>query len=150
MWDLPRPGLEPVFPALAGRPSTTAPPGKPLQYYFSQRQRLPESPFPLDWRCRVFHLCKTRCVWPNGDIHLRLCVSQSKSLIQTRVQYLVTRGEIWDKGKRTPWWGRICVDMFRAHLIITLSLDTFTTGPCRRGEPTRAQLCQMTWTSGSS
>ena len=30
MWDLPRPELEPVSPALAGRFSTTAPPGKPL------------------------------------------------------------------------------------------------------------------------
>ena len=29
MWDLPRPGLEPVSPALAGRFSTIAPPGKP-------------------------------------------------------------------------------------------------------------------------
>ena len=29
MWDLPRPGLEPVSPALAGRFSTTAPPRKP-------------------------------------------------------------------------------------------------------------------------
>ena len=29
MWDLPGPGLEPVSPALAGRLSTTAPPGKP-------------------------------------------------------------------------------------------------------------------------
>ena len=29
MWDLPRPGLEPVSPALAGRFSNTAPPGKP-------------------------------------------------------------------------------------------------------------------------
>ena len=29
MWDPPRPGLEPVSPALAGRPPTTAPPGKP-------------------------------------------------------------------------------------------------------------------------
>ena len=28
-WDLPRPGLEPVSPALAGRFLTTAPPGKP-------------------------------------------------------------------------------------------------------------------------
>ena len=28
-WDPPRPGLEPVSPALAGRLSTTAPPGKP-------------------------------------------------------------------------------------------------------------------------
>ena len=33
MWDLPRPGLEPVSPALAGRFSTTAPPGKPLFYF---------------------------------------------------------------------------------------------------------------------
>ena len=30
MWDPPRPGLEPVSPALAGRLSTTAPPGEPL------------------------------------------------------------------------------------------------------------------------
>ena len=29
MWDLPRPGHEPMSPALAGRFSTTAPPGKP-------------------------------------------------------------------------------------------------------------------------
>ena len=29
MWDLPRLGLEPVSPALAGRLSTTVPPGKP-------------------------------------------------------------------------------------------------------------------------
>ena len=29
MWDLPRPGLKPVSPALAGRFSPTAPPGKP-------------------------------------------------------------------------------------------------------------------------
>ena len=33
MWDLPRPGLEPVSPALAGRFSTTAPPGKPLDLF---------------------------------------------------------------------------------------------------------------------
>ena len=30
MWDPPRPGLEPVSLALAGRLSTTVPPGKPL------------------------------------------------------------------------------------------------------------------------
>ena len=29
MWDLPGPGIEPMSPALAGRFSTTAPPGKP-------------------------------------------------------------------------------------------------------------------------
>ena len=33
MWDLPRPGLEPMSPALAGRFSTTAPPGKPLPIF---------------------------------------------------------------------------------------------------------------------
>ena len=36
MWDLPRPGLEPASPALAGRLSTTAPPGKPS--FFNKRQ----------------------------------------------------------------------------------------------------------------
>ena len=34
MWDLPRPGLEPASPALAGRFSTTAPPGKPGNMVF--------------------------------------------------------------------------------------------------------------------
>ena len=34
MWDLPRPGLEPVSPALAGGFSTTAPPGKPCMHSF--------------------------------------------------------------------------------------------------------------------
>ena len=33
MWDLPRPGLKPVSPALAGRLSTTAPPGKPCIWF---------------------------------------------------------------------------------------------------------------------
>ena len=40
MWDLPRPGLEPVFPALAGGFLTTEPPGRPsatvlIRDYFS-------------------------------------------------------------------------------------------------------------------
>ena len=35
MWDLPRPGLEPVSPASAGRFSTTAPPGKPWAHVFN-------------------------------------------------------------------------------------------------------------------
>ena len=33
MWHLPRPGLEPVSPALAGRFSTTAPRGKPPLFF---------------------------------------------------------------------------------------------------------------------
>ena len=37
MWDPPRPGLEPVPPASAGRLPTTAPPGKPqnVHSYFT-------------------------------------------------------------------------------------------------------------------
>ena len=42
MWDPPRPGLEPVSPALAGRFSTTAPPGKPPWLIF-------EFPFLFVW-----------------------------------------------------------------------------------------------------
>ena len=36
MRDPPRPGLEPVFPALAGRLSTTAPPGKPYDFWLHE------------------------------------------------------------------------------------------------------------------
>ena len=36
MWDLPRPGLEPVSPALAGGFLTTAPPGKPDLNFFKR------------------------------------------------------------------------------------------------------------------
>ena len=35
MWDPPRPGLEPVSPELAGRFSTTAPPGKPFSQFLN-------------------------------------------------------------------------------------------------------------------
>ena len=41
MWDLPRPGLEPMSLALAGRFSTTAPPGKPVSVLFKAPQLLP-------------------------------------------------------------------------------------------------------------
>ena len=36
MWDLPGPGLKPMYPALAGGFFTTVPPGKPLPYVFYQ------------------------------------------------------------------------------------------------------------------
>ena len=43
MWDLPRPGLEPVSPALAGRFLTTVPPKKPercvFEEYFTDEKR---------------------------------------------------------------------------------------------------------------
>ena len=43
MWDLPRPGLEPMSPALAGGFSTTAPPGKPYLPYLCTKIKEPAS-----------------------------------------------------------------------------------------------------------
>ena len=43
MWDLPRPGLEPVSPALAGGFLTTAPPGKSLKYIDYLEYNFPRS-----------------------------------------------------------------------------------------------------------
>ena len=56
MWDLPRPGLEPVSPALAGRLSTTAPPGKPqgMRVFFS---------FPWHQVCGVFSNTTCPALW---------------------------------------------------------------------------------------
>ena len=45
MWDLPRPGLEPVSSALAGGFSTTAPPGKPRLHIFNQTFDVGPRPF---------------------------------------------------------------------------------------------------------
>ena len=42
MWDLPRPGLKPVAPALAGRFSTTAPPVKSRKIFFDPPPRVME------------------------------------------------------------------------------------------------------------
>ena len=56
MWDLPRPGLEPMSPALAGGFSTTAPPGKPIFLVFCFYKRCSiENP----WRYILFNLCRS-------------------------------------------------------------------------------------------
>ena len=44
MWDLPRPGLEPVSPALAGRFSTAAPPGKPYPCFMNEETETQGTP----------------------------------------------------------------------------------------------------------
>ena len=59
-WDLPRPGLEPVSPALAGRFSTTAPPGKPIPNIFDQ------------WLVESW--MRTQQIWREGWLHLPDCV----------------------------------------------------------------------------
>ena len=55
MWDLPRPGLEPVSPALADRFSTTAPPGKPISIVLTNKIHPPPFKFDLSkWQGQVF------------------------------------------------------------------------------------------------
>ena len=51
MWDLPRPGFEPVSPALAGRFSTTAPPGKPVYWLF----------------CVIYRTISINCCWSEAN-----------------------------------------------------------------------------------
>ena len=64
MWDLPRPGLEPVSPALAGRLSTTAPPGKPNGRHFRRR-----------WGSPVLSCRSSRCA---GEEDTRSCTHSTK------------------------------------------------------------------------
>ena len=56
MWDPPRPGLEPVSPAPAGRLSTTAPPGKPCKILYCLTQRKPCSSFTFKANPPIFTL----------------------------------------------------------------------------------------------
>ena len=62
MWDPPRPGLEPMSPASAGRLSTTAPAGKPPRYPLSEinsvRKFIPEKRLQVE-----LHLPFTQCPW---------------------------------------------------------------------------------------
>ena len=73
MWDLPRPGLEPVSPALAGRFLTTAPPGKPRAQLL---RAIPYSPAPIRaasaenlWHC-VLLVCDSGCVTLDQSLSL--------------------------------------------------------------------------------
>ena len=78
MWDLPRPGLEPMSPALAGRFSTTAPPGSPEHGIFKVGN------YPVGYR--------------NGGY---VTVYLSKSIYRTtaKVNPLVKHGLL-----ELPWW----------------------------------------------
>ena len=77
MWDLPRPGLERVSPALAGRLSTTAPPGKPDICLFYLRFRIakltPQRLFISTQGCAwKFKYCQRRVVVPGTRIHVSM------------------------------------------------------------------------------
>ena len=66
MWDLPRPGLEPVSPALAGGFSTTAPPGKPPR--LSLISRVAGNP-----RLAATPVSASVVTWPSPRVSLLFC-----------------------------------------------------------------------------
>ena len=85
MWDLPRPGLEPMSPVLAGRFSTTAPPGKPRHMYlFKEHKRnyiiLKVNIYPL---YSIFHYKKNL---PSEILHIYQKVAK---ILQTGLVHLL-------------------------------------------------------------
>ena len=91
MWDLPRPGLEPVSPALAGRFLTTAPPGKSLISFLTVLNVMPlqepqgtqlaqqQQNGPCSFEVKQF----LECAQNQGD--LKLCEGFSEVLKQCRL-----------------------------------------------------------------
>ena len=78
MWDLPGPGLEPLSPALAGRFSTTVPPGKPNfhSYFINFGFFSLSAPPPRDDRCVhivIFLIILLLIIWITSyqDLHTR-------------------------------------------------------------------------------
>ena len=68
MWDLPRPGLESVSPALAGRFSTTTPPGEPQSLFFNN----------FKWSIS-YKNCESLCCTPETNIILEINYTSIKS-----------------------------------------------------------------------
>ena len=73
MWDLPRPGLEPVSPALASGFLTTAPQGKSRPFCFKSSARQHQ------WL----------------DVALEALVTGASSILGTSINALVIHGEHW-------------------------------------------------------
>ena len=67
IWDPPRPGLEPVSPAMAGRFSTTAPPGKSL-FRLILTVEFPEQL--LNFSKYIFVLCQAFVIVLGSSNHL--------------------------------------------------------------------------------
>ena len=71
--DLPDPGIEPAYPALAGRFFTAATPGKPCKAYMSDFYTRNLAPFPLlvYWarvRIRTDHI--SLVTWPKSALYM--------------------------------------------------------------------------------
>ena len=94
MWDLPRPGLEPVSPALAGRFSTTAPPGKPPRFFYIASLGLGKSSNSHSSQPTFLRVC---CVLRQWRYLIRPAVPAFKNSIK--------RGRVWTISRGTSCFG---------------------------------------------
>ena len=94
MWDLPRPGIEPVSPALASIISTTGPPGKFTPVYLRKCGKMPgicleivkssrliSKKTELGWRNRAyfFSFSFLGIVWTHGFISTNHCIERERT-----------------------------------------------------------------------
>ena len=97
MWDLPRPGHEPVSPALAGGLPTTAPPGKPwilyifwilTSYQLDDLQILfPLRRLPFYFVDGFFLLCRSLLAWCSPTCLFLLLLPDPEDRCQDRYQW---------------------------------------------------------------
>ena len=135
MWDLPRPGLEPVSPALAGRFSTTAPPGKPWPSAF------------LKWQTAFLkgHSWYYLCIWVaqvnNSDNEITEMTAihnpsahSSESMLKVRFHHslrvtpVVTKSnsfiQSWQRGLLRTWEKHISVQTINSLIAASAILQT--------------------------
>ena len=114
MWDLPRPGPEPVSPALAGRFSTTAPPRKPLRGEYSRFTANTRSPVRLRATCPDREAIPnepwcalgphTDTLWPGTFVHAVLALGlQGHPLKSEKVNVReLPPAKYWCQGHKNP------------------------------------------------
>ena len=108
MWDLPRPGLEPVSPALAGRFSTTAPPGKPLFHFWWELYKIEFTKIPLFMRHKRVVILQTVSVsvW-----NYSFSTSKLPTTTPTFTAALFTIAKTWKQPKcpsTEEWLKKMC------------------------------------------
>ena len=104
MRDPPRPGLEPVFPALAGRFSTTAPPGKPPFLLYRERKKFKKAQLSVCIKCtvclRVPSMCEVNTcshMRVNNDTYQLVCITRVTCQRLELLTVFLWR-EVWNQG----------------------------------------------------